>query len=145
MAAFGLEPARSYAALLAAPRNGRSGEQIRREVAEELDRRRVRYLSTARRDRAAFLVEAASEDEILGLAETIVEAGPDARVGVGRPAQGRALGRSLLEARAALDAAGATSPRTATSARWSSCSACRTRRSRPSSTACSARPPTASG
>ena len=34
-----------------------------------------------------------------------MKAGPHARVGVGRPAQGRALGRSLLEARAALDAA----------------------------------------
>ena len=106
MAAFGLEPAESYAALLAAPRNGESGEQVRREVAEELDRRRVRYLSTARRDRAVFLVEAASEEEILGLAETIVKAGAHARVGVGRPALGRALGRSLLEARAALDSAG---------------------------------------
>jgi PucR family transcriptional regulator, purine catabolism regulatory protein len=106
MAAFGLEPAGSYAALLAAPRNGQTGEEIRREVAEELDRRRVRYLSAARRDRATFLVEAANEDEILGLAEKIVQAGPRARVGVGRPARGRALGRSLLEARAALDAAG---------------------------------------
>ena len=106
MAAFGLEPAGSYAALLAAPRNGQNGEQIRREVAEELDRRRVRYLSTARRDRATFLVEAVSEDEILVLAESIVKAGPHARVGVGRPAQGRALGRSLLEARAALDSTG---------------------------------------
>jgi purine catabolism regulator len=105
MAAFGLEPARSYAALLAAPRNGQSGEQVRREVAGELDRRRVRYLSTARPDRASFLVETASEDEILGLAETIAQAGPHARLGVGRPALGRALGRSLLEARAALDAA----------------------------------------
>ncbi len=105
MTAFGLEPARSYAALLAAPRNGKSGEQIRREVADELDRRRVPYLSTARRDRATFLVEAASEDDVLVLAEKIVQAGPNARVGVGRPAQGRALGRSLPEARAALDAA----------------------------------------
>jgi PucR family transcriptional regulator, purine catabolism regulatory protein len=59
-----------------------------------------------RRDRAAFLVEAATEDEIIGLAERIADAGPHARVGVGRPAVGRALGRSLLEARAALDAAG---------------------------------------
>jgi purine catabolism regulator len=108
MAAFGLEPARSYAALLAAPRNGRSGEQIRRQVATELDRRHVGYLSTARRDRAAFLVEAASEDEVLALAETIAEAGPETRFGVGRPALGRALGRSLLEARAALDAGGGT-------------------------------------
>ena len=105
MAAFGLEPAGSYAALLATPRNGQTGEEIRREVAEELDRRRLSYLSAARRDGATFLVEAASEDEILGLAEKIVQAGPQARVGVGRPAHGRALGRSLLEARAALDAA----------------------------------------
>jgi purine catabolism regulator len=106
MAAFGLEPARSYAALLAVPRGGRSGEQARREVAEELDRRRVRYLSAARRDRATFLVEAADEDEAIGLAERIAKTGLEARVGVGRPAQGRALGRSLLEARAALDAGG---------------------------------------
>jgi purine catabolism regulator len=106
MVAFGLEPARAYAALLAAPRDGLSGEQVRREIAEELDRRRVRYLSTARRDRATFLVEAAGEDEAMALAERIVNAGSQARVGVGRPAQGRALGRSLLEARAALDAGG---------------------------------------
>jgi len=105
MAAFGLEPAGSYAALLAAPRNGLNGEHVRREVAGELDRRSIRYLSAARRDRASFLVEAASGDEILVLAEKIVKAGPHTRVGVGRPAHGRSLGRSLLEARAALDAA----------------------------------------
>jgi purine catabolism regulator len=105
MAAFGLEADRDYAALLAIPRNGLSSEQLRRQVAEELDRRSVRYLSTARRDRAAFLVEATSEGEILSLAEALAEAEPEARVGVGRPAHGRGLGRSLLEARAALDAA----------------------------------------
>jgi PucR family transcriptional regulator, purine catabolism regulatory protein len=105
MAAFGLEPEAPYAAFLAAPRNGLSGERLRQEVAEELDRRSVRYLSTARRDRAAFLVEAPSEDDVLSLAHSIAEAEPQARVAVGRPASGRALGRSLLEARAALDAA----------------------------------------
>ena len=105
MAAFGLEPERQYAALLAAPRNGLSGERLRQEVAEELDRRAVRYLSTARRDRAAFLVEAPTESDVLALARTIADAEPQARVGVGRPALGRALGRSLVEARAALDAA----------------------------------------
>lgn len=103
MTAFGLEPERNYAALLAVPRDGLAGERLRAEVADELDRRAVRYLSTARRDRAAFLVEAASEQDVLALARKIVEAEPQARVGVGRPAQGRALGRSLLEARAALD------------------------------------------
>jgi purine catabolism regulator len=105
MAAFGLEPERDYAALLAVPANGSvAGERLRVEVADELDRRAVRYLSTARRDRAAFLVEAASEQDVLGLARKVVDAEPHARVGVGRPAHGRALGRSLLEARAALDA-----------------------------------------
>ena len=103
MAAFGLEPERQYAAFLAVPRNGLTGERLREEVAEELDRRAVRYLSTARRDRAAFLVEAGSEQEVLALAHKVVEAEPQSRVGVGRPALGRALGRSLLEARAALD------------------------------------------
>lgn len=106
MAAFGLEPGRSYAALLAAPGDGQTGEQVRREVAAELDRRRVRYLSTARPDRATFLVEAASEEDALALAERIVRTGLPARVGIGRPASGKALGRSLLEARAALDAGG---------------------------------------
>jgi purine catabolism regulator len=107
MAAFGLEPERSYAALLAAPRNGTTGESVRREVAEQLERRSASYVSTVRRERAAFLVEASSEDELLAIAETIAGAGADARVGVGRPGRGRALGRSLVEARAALDAVGA--------------------------------------
>jgi DNA-binding PucR family transcriptional regulator len=106
MAAFGLESEQAYAALLAAPRNGLSGERLRREVAEQLDRRSVPYLSAARRDRAAFLVAAGSEDDVFALARTITQAEPHARVGVGRPARGRALGRSLLEARAALDAGG---------------------------------------
>jgi PucR family transcriptional regulator, purine catabolism regulatory protein len=104
MAAFGLESDRDYAALLAVPRDESSGERLREEVAKELDSHRVRYLSTAHRDRASFLVEASEEDAILALAHRIVATEPQARVGVGRPARGRALGRSLLEARAALDA-----------------------------------------
>jgi purine catabolism regulator len=107
MAAFGLEPGRDHAALVAVPRSGVPGDQVRFAVARELDRRAARYLSTVRRDRAAFLVEVADEPAALGLARKLVEAQPGARVGVGRPAQGRALGRSLLEARAALDAAAA--------------------------------------
>jgi purine catabolism regulator len=105
IAAFGLEGDRAYAALLAVPRDGLSSERLRAEVAEELERGAVPYLSTARRDRAAFLVEASSEDDVLELAHRLVAAEPQARVGVGRPAHGRALGRSLVEARAALDAA----------------------------------------
>jgi len=104
MAAFGLESDRDYAALLAVPRNGLSSERLRDEVAEELERGSVPYLSTARRDRAAFLVGAESEQDVLTLARRVVDAEPMARVGVGRPAHGRGLGRSLLEARAALDA-----------------------------------------
>jgi PucR family transcriptional regulator, purine catabolism regulatory protein len=104
MAAFGLESDREYAALLAVPRDKSSSERLREEVAKELDSQRVRYLSTAHPDRAAFLVEASEEGAILALARRIVDVESQARVGVGRPARGRALGRSLLEARAALDA-----------------------------------------
>jgi purine catabolism regulator len=104
MAAFGLEADREYAALLAVPRDKSSSERLREEVAKELDSQRVRYLSTAHPDRAAFLVEASEEDAILALARRIVDVEPQARVGIGRPARGRGLGRSLLEARAALDA-----------------------------------------
>ena len=104
MAAFGLEPSRDYAALLAVPINGLTAERLRLSVARTLDRRAVRYLSTARRDKAAFLVEAASEEAVLALARKIVDGEPGTRISIGRPGQGRALGRSLLEARAALDA-----------------------------------------
>jgi PucR family transcriptional regulator, purine catabolism regulatory protein len=107
MAAFGLEADRDYAALLAVPRNGLSSERLRAEVAEQLERENVPYLSTARRDRAAFLIGTSGEQDALALARRIAEAEPLARVAVGRPAHGSALGRSLVEARAALDAAGA--------------------------------------
>jgi PucR family transcriptional regulator, purine catabolism regulatory protein len=105
MAAFGLDPSRPHAAFLAVPAsNGSTGERVRSEVADLLDRRSVRYLSTARPDRAGFLVEVESEEDALALALKLVEAEPSARIGVGRPALGRALGRSLVEARAAIDA-----------------------------------------
>jgi purine catabolism regulator len=105
MAAFGLEADRDYSALLAVPRDGLSSERLREEVAEELERQNVPYLSTSRRDRAAFLVGAGGEREVLTLARRVSQAEPLARVAVGRPARGSALGRSLVEARAALDAA----------------------------------------
>ena len=108
MAAFGLEPGRQHATLVGIPRDGRAGGQVRAAVARELDRRAIRYLSTVRRDRAAFLVEIADEEAALTLARELIELEPGTRVGVGRPAQGRALGRSLLEARAALGAASAS-------------------------------------
>ena len=105
MAAFGLEAERAYAALLAVPRNGLTSERLREQVAEHLERESVPYLSTARRDRATFLVAATGEQEAPALARRVAEAEPLARVAVGRPARGGALGRSLVEARAALDAA----------------------------------------
>jgi len=104
MTAFGLDPARSYTALLAQPADGGSAEQLRLAVARELDAGARRHLSTARRDRAAFLVECGHEDEALEIANGVAAVAPEARIGVGRPAAGAALGRSLLEARAALDA-----------------------------------------
>ena len=106
IAAFGLDPGRSYAALVALPAPEQSGESLRAAVARELDARRVTSISATRRDRPAFLLEAAEEEDALELARAVVAAAPEARVGVGRPASGRALGRSLLEARAALEAGG---------------------------------------
>ena len=82
-----------------------SSERLREEVAEQLEREGVPYLSTARRDRAAFLVGAGEEREVLALARRVAQAEPLSRVAVGRPGRGSALGRSLVEARAALDAA----------------------------------------
>ena len=103
IAAFGLDPTRAYAAVLAVPENGGSAETLRHAVARELDARSLVYLSAARRDRASFLVEASGEEETLALATAVAAALEGARVGVGRPGSGAALGRSLLEARAALD------------------------------------------
>jgi purine catabolism regulator len=105
ISAFGLDPERRYAALLAVPPANASGERLRLAVARELDARGARYLSAARRDRASFLLEAEGEEETLALASAIAAAEDGVRIGVGRPGTGRALGRSLLEARAALDAA----------------------------------------
>jgi PucR family transcriptional regulator, purine catabolism regulatory protein len=104
MAAFGLEPGRPYAALLAVGGDGDSPESTRLAVARELDARDAPYLSAARRDRAAFLLAAEHEEDVLLVAEAVARSAPGTRIGVGRPSSGGALGRSLLEARAALDA-----------------------------------------
>lgn len=104
MAAFGLDPGRLHAALLAVPsESGATSDRVRAGVAALLDRGGVRHLSTARPDRAGFLVEVDSEEEALALAQKVVDEEPGARVGVGRPTRGRMLGRSLVEARAAID------------------------------------------
>jgi purine catabolism regulator len=104
IAAFGLDPERPYAALLAVPVGEPGAERLRLAVSHALDVRGTRYLSTARLDRAAFLLEVETEEEALALAADVVTEEPGARVGIGRPARGIGLGRSLLEARAALDA-----------------------------------------
>jgi purine catabolism regulator len=104
IAAFGLDPQSRYAALLAVAAAAPQGEVVRTAAAKVLDARGARYLSAARRDRAAFLVATDLEDDALAIARELVAAAPGTRVGVGRPASGTGLGRSLLEARAALDA-----------------------------------------
>jgi purine catabolism regulator len=104
IAAFGLDPHCRYAAVLAVAADGTPVETLRAGAAAALDARGARYLSAARRDRAAFLVATDAEADALGLAHELVDATPGTRVGVGRPAAGAGLGRSLLEARAALDA-----------------------------------------
>jgi PucR family transcriptional regulator, purine catabolism regulatory protein len=107
MTAFGLDPDAGYAAFLALPSNGSGSERLRDELAADLDRRGRAHLSTARLDRAEFLVTVTSEDDALELASQLVRSTEGMRIAVGRPARGGALGRSMLEARAALEAGGA--------------------------------------
>ena len=102
--AFGLRPDGSYAALVALGAERSSTEATRASVAHELEARGVTYLSASRRDRAAFLVAAEDEEAVFALAHELAAALPEARLGIGRPAVAAGLGRSLLEARAALEA-----------------------------------------
>ena len=104
IAAFGLDPQSRYAALLAVAESAAPGDEVRAAAARVLDSRGARYLSASRRDRAAFLVATDLEEDALAIARELVDVAPGTRVGVGRPASGAGLGRSLLEARAALDA-----------------------------------------
>lgn len=103
LAAFGLSSESPYAALLATGASEASAESTRAAVARALDDAGHRYLSTARRDRAAFLVDAADEDTTFAVAESLAASLPGTRLGIGRPGAGALLGRSLLEARAALE------------------------------------------
>lgn len=105
ISAFGLDPQGRYAALLAVAPGSARAEGGRAAAARVLDARGARYLSASRRDRAAFLVATDVEEDALAIAHEVVAASPGTRVGVGRPSTGSGLGRSLLEARAALDAA----------------------------------------
>lgn len=103
LAAFGLDPERTYSGLLVAGPEGETAETSRLLVARELGARGAGHVSAARRDRAVFLVAATDEEEAVAHAHALVEKIPLAHFGIGRPAGGRGLGRSLLEARAALD------------------------------------------
>jgi purine catabolism regulator len=105
LVAFGLDPSRPYAGLVALGPEGEPAEDTRVAIARDLELTAGHHLSAARRERAAFLVSAETEDQAVAIAHGIIGRLPHARVGVGRPATGRGLGRSLLEARAALDGA----------------------------------------
>jgi purine catabolism regulator len=103
LVAFGLDPERQYAGLVASGPDGEPAEATRIAVAREIGSRGGPHLSAARRERAAFLCAADDEASVIALAEAIAAQLETVRIGVGRPAAGRGLGRSLLEARAALD------------------------------------------
>lgn len=104
MTAFGLRPEQRHAPFLALPPDGLSGEQLRLSIARELDRRPARYLSTARTDRAEFIVEVRGESKLVELAEALVASRPGVRVGLGRAADTADLPNSIAEARASLTA-----------------------------------------
>jgi len=105
LGAFGLDPARGCGSVVAAPADGVPAEQARQEIARTLDGLGVPHLSTAREDLAQFLVQTAQDEQALELAERLARLEVVDRIGVGRSASGTGLGRSLLEARAALEAA----------------------------------------
>jgi purine catabolism regulator len=105
LAAFGLDPAQGCASILAEPAAGVPVEQLRQELALELESMGIPLLSTARSDTAVFLVQVGDEDDALRLAHRLASLTGSGRIGVGRPASGRAVRRSLAEARAALEAA----------------------------------------
>jgi DNA-binding PucR family transcriptional regulator len=103
LAAFGLDPSGLHAGLLAAATVDEPVDATRHAVAAELDALAVSHLSASRPDRAAFVVAAADEEELLELATTLSARLTQTRIAIGRPVSARDLGRSLLEARAALD------------------------------------------
>jgi PucR family transcriptional regulator, purine catabolism regulatory protein len=107
LAAFGLDAQRSHAALIAVCGRDVTTARLRAAIVRQLDRHGLPHLSSARHDGVAFLVDAPSEDGLLAIAEAVAAAEPTARLAVGRAANGPGLGRSLLEARAALDASSA--------------------------------------
>ena len=64
-------------------------DELRSAAARVLDSRGARYLSAARRDRAAFLVAMPTRGATRSpIARELVDAAPGTRVGVGRPASG---------------------------------------------------------
>jgi purine catabolism regulator len=105
LAAFGLDPACGCATMVAEPATAVSAEQVRHELARALDAEGVPHLSTARGDAAVLLLQLSQEREAIALARDLARLDSVARIGVGRPASGRAVRRSLAEARAALEAA----------------------------------------
>ena len=107
MAAFGLEPTASYAALLAVPRNGLLERAAR---ATRSPRSSTAGASGTSRPRGATAPpsswERRASDDVL-VAGPTTSSRPSRSPGSASagPRRGAALGRSLLEARAALDAA----------------------------------------
>jgi len=104
LAAFGLDPA-ACASIVAEPAQSATPEQLRQELTHMLETEGVPHLSTARSDAAMLLVQLSEERDAVEVAHQLARLDTAARIGVGRPASGRALGRSLAEARAALEAA----------------------------------------
>lgn len=100
LAAFGLDPDRPHAALIVATSDQQSTLRVRDAVSRYLQPRR--HLSSVRRTTTTFLVELADESEGFELADEISASQPDVRVSLGPTVRHFELGRSLLEARAAL-------------------------------------------
>jgi PucR family transcriptional regulator, purine catabolism regulatory protein len=81
-----------------------SPEIVRMEISRRLHELRTSSLGVMRQQSAAFLVGTEEDQVLLNLARELVRDGTVGRIGIGRSATGRTLGRSVVEARTALAA-----------------------------------------
>ena len=104
MSAFGLDASQAFSAMLVAAGSTVSPEIVRMEISRRLHELRIPSLAVTRQHSVAFLVGSEDDQVLLKLARELVRTGSIGRVGIGRSATGRALGRSVVEARTALAA-----------------------------------------
>lgn len=104
VAAFGLDPQGDCVAIMAMPALNMSIERLRVAVNRELRARSIPHISAYRTGALIFIIEARPAQAVLDICQAVASNEDGARLAFGRPARGRNLERSLVEARTALKA-----------------------------------------